>query len=270
MPHINIRGKNLFYEEKGEGFPVVFSHSYLWDSHMWQPQIEALSKKYRCIAIDLWEHGQSDHLPEAPYSIEACAEDYWELTQKIGLKEFAFLGLSVGGMIGAHLAVNYPQAIKALALVGTFLGEEPEKSKAQYEFLLNQFSISGQFNDELLNHVVPFFFSPVTLQSSPAFIENFRQSLKHAPANKMSGIVELGRAILLKRNSLLPRLPELSMPVLVMVGQDDIARPPHESKLMAENISGAHLEIIKDAGHICALEKPEEVTQQLVALLQRM
>ena len=270
MPHMNINGKNLYYEEHGEGFPVIFSHSFLWNTQMWAPQIEALSKNYRCICIDLWNHCQSDILPLHDYSIEQCAKDYWEFSQALGLKEFAFIGLSVGGMIGAHLALNHPEAVKALALVATFVGEEPEKSKDAFDELLQTFSDTGNFSEDLVSDVAPYFFSPKTYQKNPPIVQDFKKALADMPGTSMPGIVDLGRAILIKRQSLLDRLPELSIPTLVMVGSDDLPRPPSESKLMAEKIKSAKLAIIPDAGHICCLEKPERVTQEIAELLRRI
>lgn len=270
MPHIKINGKNLYYEERGEGFPVIFSHSFFWNTNMWTPQIEALSKHYRCISIDLWNHGQSDILPHHDYSIEQCAKDYWEFSQALGLKEFAFVGLSVGGMIGAHLALNHPKAVKALALVATFVGEEPEKSKDAFDELLQTFCDTGHFSEDLVNDVAPYFFSPKTYQLNPPIVQDFKKALANMPKNAMPGIVDLGRAILIKRKSLLERLPELTIPTLVMVGSDDLPRPPSESKLMAEKIKGAKLAIIPDAGHICCLEDPGRVTQEIAALLGRV
>lgn len=268
MPYADVKGKRLFYQEKGEGFPIVFSHSYLWDNKMWQPQIDVLSKQYRCISVDLWSHGQSDIYPHKNYSIEHCAEDHWDFTQALGLNEFAFFGLSVGGMIGAHLAVQHPEAVKVLAMLGTFVGPELEEQKAGYAALLGRLE-QEHFSNDLIQTVTPFFFSPVTLEKNLEFVKEFQQDLSEMPGESMSSIAELGRAILLRRNSLLDRLPELSMPTLVMVGKDDVARPPHESETMADLIPNATLEVIEDAGHVCSLEKPEFVSEQLLVLLER-
>ncbi len=105
MPVLTIKGRALYYEDRGEGFPLLFGHSYLWDSGMWEPQVEAFSSHYRCIVPDLWAHGRSDPPPEAPYSLEAIADDHWALAQALGLGRFAIIGLSVGGMWGIHLAL---------------------------------------------------------------------------------------------------------------------------------------------------------------------
>ncbi len=64
MSTFTIDNKSMHFLDKGEGPVLVFGHSYLWDSAMWAPQVDALSQHYRCIVPDLWSHGQSDSAPE--------------------------------------------------------------------------------------------------------------------------------------------------------------------------------------------------------------
>ena len=75
MPVISINKKQMSYVERGKGFPILLGHSFLWDKHMWNPTIEELSKNYRCIAPDLWGHGDSSLLENDIYSVEEITED---------------------------------------------------------------------------------------------------------------------------------------------------------------------------------------------------
>ena len=59
MKKVSVKGKLLSYQDIGEGFPIIFGHSFLWTHRMWEPQIKSLSKHYRCIVPDLWGHGES-------------------------------------------------------------------------------------------------------------------------------------------------------------------------------------------------------------------
>lgn len=63
-----IEDRKLTYLDQGTGPVLVLGHSYLWDSKMWQPQIEALSQHYRCIVPELWAHGQADVAPKNTYA----------------------------------------------------------------------------------------------------------------------------------------------------------------------------------------------------------
>lgn len=266
MPYITVKGQRMFYLDEGTGFSVLFGHSYLWDSSMWEPQIKELSASYRCIVPDLWGHGRSDPPPQSPYSIEALAEDAWELAQALKLERFAVVGLSVGGMWAVHLALAHPEAVAALVLMDTYVGPEPKESAARYFQMIGMVEKLGRIPPQMLDALLPLFFSPATLQRSPKFVEEFRSQLTSIPPERIPGILALGKGIF-SRNSVLERLGEIKAPTLIIVGKDDRSRPPHEAQKMAELIPGARLEIIPDAGHISNLEKPEEVTALLKAFL---
>lgn len=121
MPKINLKGHTLHYLDQGKGYPLLFGHSYLWDSHMWRPQIEKLSQNFRCIVPDLWSHGLSEDPPvEEPYPISKMADDYYSLMSNLGIKKFSMIGLSVGGMIGVEMALNHPEAVESLAIMGSY------------------------------------------------------------------------------------------------------------------------------------------------------
>ena len=89
MPTIDINGKELHYLDAGYGKPILFGHSFLFNCTSWFPQIQLLSKHYRCIVPDLWGHGLSDAIKQDNYSIEQIADDYWTLTQALGIDNFS-------------------------------------------------------------------------------------------------------------------------------------------------------------------------------------
>ncbi|MCB0190019.1 MAG: alpha/beta fold hydrolase [Caldilineaceae bacterium] len=267
MPTITMKGQAMHYEEQGRGFPILFGHSYLWDAAMWQPQIAALATSYRCIVPELWGHGRSAAAPTIPYATEELAADMWTFTQELGLEQFAVVGLSVGGMWGAHLTLDHPDAVVALVLMDTYLGPEPITTQARYFGMLDVVEQNGGIPAPMLDAIAPLFFSPVTMQQKPEMVERFRADLLAFEAEQIPSIVALGRGIF-SRASQLTRLPAINAPTLVIVGADDRSRPPHEAEEMAMRIPGAALEVIADAGHISNLEQPKTVTALLTQFLQ--
>jgi pimeloyl-ACP methyl ester carboxylesterase len=260
---------NIAYLEVGKGHPIVMGHSYLWDNRMWLPQMTKLRENYHCIVPDLWSHGQSDPLPCSAYSIEQLADDYWQFTQALGLKKFVLIGLSVGGMWAAHMALAHPEAISALILMDTYVGEEPEVTKKIYLGLINELEQKNQYTPDLANKIAPYFFAKNTIKEQPNLVNNFIQSLIDTPVNHIAGKVALGRAIF-TRNSLLEKLVHIKIPTLVITGEEDIPRPPHESQEMAKRIPNAQVEIIHNAGHICTLEQPELINEVLMRFLEQI
>ena len=264
MNALQINGRRLCYQDCGTGFPVLFGHSYLWDHAMWAPQ---LSQRYRCLVPDLWGHGNSEGLPKMPYSVEELADDMAGLMTALQIEQYAVVGLSVGGMWAAHLALRDPEKIRALVLMDTYLGPEPEPMKARYFAMLDLAEKTGTFPLPLIEQILPMFFASRTLRAGAPLVTAFRNRLAAMPAAAMPSIVQLGRAIF-GRESLEQQLPYIDAPTLIMVGREDLPRPVAEAERMAKRIPGAQLRIVENAGHISNLEEPDVVTGHLAEFLR--
>ncbi len=262
MPTMNIKGRELHYLDEGEGFPVLWGHSFLWNSQMWAPQIEVFSSRFRCIVPDLWSHGQSGHLNATEYTLKQLADDYWQLMQNLGLNEVIVIGLSVGGMWGTQLTLDHPEAVRALVLMDTYVGAEPEETQKKYLGMLSMMESNHGVPEDLANIIAPIFLSPKTVKNRPVMVEQLKDDLMRIPAVAIPGVATLGKMIF-TRPDLLPQLSKIQQPTLIVVGEDDIPRPPKEAKIMAESMPDSRLRIIPDAGHIANLEQMEVVTQVL-------
>lgn len=268
MKKQRIGSANIAYQDVGKGHPLLMGHSFLWDAHMWSPQVDFLKSHYRCITPELWSHGQSDPLPHACYSIEALAEDYWQFAQALMLNQFALVGLSVGGMWAAHLALKYPKAVSALVLMDTFVGAEPTNTQKIYFGMMDALEANTQFTPELADSIAPFFFAKNSAKENPQLVNQFIDNLLQAPTQHIAGKIALGRAIF-SRNSLMDKLAQIEVPTLIIVGEEDLPRPVYEAQAMAKLIPNAELCIIPKAGHICTLEQPKRVNDVLNIFLKK-
>lgn len=266
MPFVMIDGQPLHYTDQGTGPAVLLTGSYLWDQAMWAPQIAALSQHYRVIAPDLWGHGQSGPLPDGTTSLDDIARQQLALLDHLDIDRVTLVGLSVGGMWGARLALSAPQRINGLVLMDTYLGSEPVPTRDYYFSLLKQIEDAGGITPQLLDIVVPIFFRP-GIDPQSALFQDFRASLAALPADRLrESIVPMGR-ITFGRDDLMSRLGELNAgTTLVMCGDQDIPRPPSETKEMAELI-GCQYVLVPEAGHISNLENPRFVTEVLLKFL---
>ena len=267
MPFMTINDRQLHYLDEGEGFPILFGHSFLWNAHMWEPQLKVLSQHYRCLSIDLWDHGQSGHLNADSYTMSELAADYWQFTQALGLKKFVIIGLSIGGMWGVQLTLEHPEAVSGLVIMDTYVGAEPKMTQERYLAMMATMKVQKGISEDLATTIAPLFFSPKTVIDNPQMVQKLKERLMELPANKIHGITTLGDMIF-TRKCLLARLPEIQQPTLVIVGADDIPRPPSESKDMADRLHNGKLTVIKDAGHIANLEQVDEVTELLSSFLE--
>ena len=269
MPFATIDGQPLHYLDQGHGPVVVLGSSYLWDQSMWAPQIDALSEHYRVIVPELWGHGQSGRLPEGMNSLDDLSRQTLALMDHLEIDCFNLVGLSVGGMWGARLALAAPERVKSLVLMDTYVGVEPEPTRLYYFSLFDKIEASGAIPEPLLDIIVPIFFRP-GIDPQSALYQQFRATLAALPTERLKdSIVPLGR-IIFGRDDILPRLPGLDAKrTLVMYGDQDKPRPPSEALEMAELIGCGHV-LIPQAGHISNLENPEFVTEALLAFLKRM
>ncbi|NGN96363.1 alpha/beta fold hydrolase [Grimontia sp. S25] len=262
MNSIQINGKNMSYLDVGEGPVVLFGHSYLWDSEMWRPQIDALSQNYRCIVPDLWAHGQSDAAPESTTSLIHYADDILALMDKLDIEQFAIVGLSVGGMWGAELALKAPARVSALVLMDTFIGYEPEVAKAKYFGMFDTIEQMGVIPPPMIDAITPLFFANDAETANPKLVADFREKLANLKDEEARNVVRVGRMVFDRRDTF-DDIEKLTLPTLIMVGAEDKPRPPLESMLMHDAIDGSEYTVIPKAGHISNLEQDVFVTEAL-------
>lgn len=268
MPFAEIDNQSLHYIDQGSGFPVLLGHSYLWDSAMWAPQIEALSQRYRVIAPDLWGHGQSGPLPAGTDGLPGLARQALALLDRLGIERCAVVGHSVGGMWGAELALQAAGRVASLVLMNTYLGPEPAASRAQYTALMAQIAAIGALPGPMLDIIVPLYFRPGLDPASP-LPAGLRRSLAALSADRLrESVIPLGR-IIFDRPDGRDRLRGLDAGrTLLICGAQDLPRPPAETEEMA-GIIGCPFVSVPDAGHVSGLENPDFVNRTLLAELEK-
>jgi pimeloyl-ACP methyl ester carboxylesterase len=268
MNNFTIENQNMAYLDEGQGPVLVFGHSYLWDSAMWQPQLEALKSKYRCIVPELWSHGQSDAAPSSMRTLKDYAQHVLALLDHLGVEEFSIVGLSVGGMWGTELVELAPSRVKTLVLMDTFVGLEPEVAHAKYFAMLDTIAQTKMVPPPIVEAVVPLFFANQAEQNSPELVKGFTEFLSQLNGEHAEQVARIGR-IVFGRRDMIESIEKFALPVLVAVGQEDKPRPVLESYLMHDCIAGSELAVIPNAGHISSLEQPDFINEMLASFLDK-
>ncbi|MFG7352579.1 alpha/beta fold hydrolase [Shewanella oncorhynchi] len=263
-----IADRKLSYLDVGSGPVLLFGHSYLWDSAMWAPQIATLSAQYRCIVPELWGHGQSDLLPNNSKTLLDIADQMLELMDALEITHFSVVGQSVGAMWGAELVLKAPTRVKTLVMLNSFIGFEPEVTRAKYDGMLDMITAAKAIPAPLISAISPLFFANDAANNTPELVTGFEQSLASITAEQIPTIVKLGQMIFGRRDTM-EYAEQLTLPCLIMAGVEDKARSVLESYLMSDAIDGSQLVHIPAAGHISTLEQAEFINQHLADFLAK-
>jgi pimeloyl-ACP methyl ester carboxylesterase len=125
MPFARLNDVDLFFTDEGTGTPVVLVHGWTCDSHDWSFQIDQFAAQHRVVALDIRGHGRSSVAADGQYSPKAFASDVAALIEYLELEPVVAIGHSMGAVIVAALAVEYPQHVRGLVEVDAAYGLAP-------------------------------------------------------------------------------------------------------------------------------------------------
>jgi 3-oxoadipate enol-lactonase/4-carboxymuconolactone decarboxylase len=258
MPFIDTGPIKTFYRLEGKpGSPIlVLSHSIGTDHGMWEPQVSDLIEHFHVLRYDTRGHGGSD-APAGDYSIEQLGNDLLGLADGLGIRKFAFCGLSLGGAIGQWLAANAPQRIERLILANT----APRfGSREQWETRIRMVKEGGMA--AIVDLAMQRFFSAETLQRGDPRTESIKSLLLGTnPAGYIACCAALRD---FDSNAFLGKI---SAPTLVIAGKLDVSTPwAGNGEILAQKIAGAQ-SLQLNAAHLSNLECPRAFSSAVVEFL---
>lgn len=253
MPHVEVGGRNIYYEETGEGEPLLAVMGLSADTLAWALQVQDWSKAHRLVIFDNRDVGQSSYA-EAPYEVEDMAADALGLADQLDLDAFHLVGLSLGGAISQRIALDHPDRVRTLQLVVTYGGAgNAALARASTLGAIARKSSRAEFVDLLM-----------FMTMSEAFFENqgmvdfLRTAMLGNPhPQEMEAFVRQLEAG--SRHEVRERLGELSMPVHVIGAEEDIMVPVWKSREIHELVEGSRYTVVEDCGHAVNIEKPHEL-----------
>jgi pimeloyl-ACP methyl ester carboxylesterase len=118
--YADVNGIKLYYEVQGKGRPLILLHGGLGAIEMFGPNLPALAKVRKVVAVDLQGHGRTADI-DRPFSVEAMADDIAALAKHLGLERPDVMGYSLGGGVAVALALRHPELVGKLVVVSTAL-----------------------------------------------------------------------------------------------------------------------------------------------------
>ena len=266
MPIIRVNGAALYYEEHGTGSEtIVFAHGLLWSCRMFDAQVAQFKEHYRCVAFDFRGQGQSE-VTRSGYDMETLYEDAIALIEQLECTPCHFLGLSMGGFIGLRLAARHPELLRSLILLETTADPEPSEHVAKYKqltFVARWFGLGL-----VVDRVMPVMFGRTFLGDPVCAGE--RSEWRHRMSeNHRLGITRATTGVI-TRQGIESEIDKITVPTLILVGDEDVAVPPVHSQRLHEHIAGSRLEIIPRAGHTSTIEEPTAVNSAITNFLSNL
>lgn len=115
---VTVNGMEMYYEEYGQGQPLVLLHGFGGSGQVWKVFIPGLAKYFRVIVPDLRGHGRSNN-PTNQFTHRQSALDIFALLDKLQVRQFMAMGISTGGMTLIHMATQQPERVERMALIGS-------------------------------------------------------------------------------------------------------------------------------------------------------
>jgi len=265
MPHVSADdGVRLYVEEAGDGPPVLFVHEFGGDHRSWEPQIRALSRRYRCIVYAARGYPPSD-VPqdEAAYSQARAVADIVAVLDALGVDRAHVVGLSMGGFATLHLGLRHPERARSLVVSGVGYGAQPEKQQA---FREESGVIADAFATEGAAEVTKrYAVGPARVQFQNKDPRGWAEFAARLAEHDSTGSALTMRGVQAARPSLYDLTDELralALPTLLIAGDEDEGCL-EASLMLKRTIPAAGLALLPKTGHTCNLEEPELFTRLL-------
>ena len=252
MQMCDIGGLRLNYRIDGpeDGAPVVFANSLGTDLRLWDEVVARMPEGLRMLRYDKRGHGLSD-CPPPPYAMGTLVTDVEKLMDALGFREAIFVGLSIGGMIAQGLAAKRMDLVRAMVLSNTAakIGTRDmwHDRVAQIE--------EGGIAAIAAGTMERWFAKPFHKTSGfPAW----QHMLERTP---QPGYIGCCHAI--AGSDFMTPTSGLRLPVLGIAGSEDGSTPPDLVRETVDLVPGSRLEIIRGAGHLPCVEKPDAYAEIL-------
>lgn len=272
MPEALINGARIYYQEHGKGSPLVLSHGLGADHTMWLLQARELRDRFRVVLWDFRGHGRSE-ITEAGYSLEMFVSDLRGLLRYLGIEEAHIGGLSLGGLVAWSFAIAFPEMTRSLVIsdsAGLLEGmseKEKEDKKKLFETSAAVAKKSGR--SEMADATISLMFSEEFIKSRPDLVDQVKSGIMADPGPGYARTIEHLLLKFWKRpaDDIKNELAGISVPCLILAGELDQLTPLPTQQALHRFIPGSQFILIKGAGHVPNLEKPEEWNRAVLEFL---
>ena len=260
---VSVNGITVHYTLDGAAnAPVVtLGHSLATDLSMWEPQMKALTARYRVLRYDTRGHGGTE-APAGAYSLGQLADDAREMLKALGVARTHWVGLSMGGMIGQTLALASPELFLSLALCDTS-SRIPAEMKSAWADRIKTAETQGM--EPLVEPTIGRWFTAPFRERRKDVVDTVRAMIRNTKPQGYAGCCHA-----ISHLDLTDKLGAIKIPTVVIVGEEDQGTPVAASQAIQSKIAGSQLQILKSAAHLSNMEQPEAFDASLTSFLSRL
>jgi 3-oxoadipate enol-lactonase len=261
MPIATVNGVDINYRLEGDGEQtIVLINGLADDLETWVFQVDALlGAGYRVLRFDNRGIGSSG-TPDGPYTTAQMAQDAKALVDELGISDFHLLGVSMGGMIAQEYALANPGDLRSLTLACTYAAPGPFCSR-MFAMWADMAPVNGvpfiMRDVALWAFTVPFF------EEREAEAEEFEGEMAQLAMPVEAYLAQLAS---IRTHDTTDRLDRITVPTLVLVGEEDILIPVRLSRRLHDAIAGSEW-AQTPGGHACLWEHPEPFNQAVLGFL---
>lgn len=255
-----LGGAGIEYDVRGAGPALLFLHAFPLGLSMWDAAVEAFAGRHRVVRFDARGFGGTPPGDE-PLTMERIADDGAALLGLLGIETAIVAGCSMGGYAAFAFVRRHPERLAGLVLQDTRAGADTEEARA------NRTSLAARVLEEgasaAAEAFLPKLVGETTKRENPDLVEWLRERIL---ATSPQGIAQALHGLGARPDSR-ETLGRISVPTLVVVGEEDVLTPPAEAEAMGTAIPGSRVAVIPRAGHLSNLENPCAYNDALAGFL---
>lgn len=258
MPYAVSKGARLYYEEVGNGTPIIFVHEFADDFRGWEPQMRHFSRRYRCIAFNARGYPPSD-VPKAQsqYSQAIATDDIANLMRHLGISKAHVVGCSMGAYATLHFGLRHARRARSITVVGAGYGSDPDKRS---QFLKDTEVMARRFEELGTKEAIKVYqIGPARVQLQNKDPRGFRDFCSRFSEHSAIGSANTLRRVQMRRPtiySLERGLRNMKVPALIISGDED-NNCLEPGVFIKRTCPAARLVVFPATGHAVNVEQPD-------------
>jgi 3-oxoadipate enol-lactonase len=256
---------SAWHDLHGQGPPVVLLHAGVTDSRLWESQLHSFTQSHTVLRVDLPGFGNSP-IETNPVSLRGAVRDAMDAAD---IDRAALVGVSLGGNTALELALESPERVSALVLVGAGLpGHEWSEEVVSFGAVEEEALERGDLDAAVDANLRMWLAGPHrNLNDIDRGMRELVGEMQRQAFRQQKGYDDVGMLRLEPPQS--ERLGEVDVPTLILTGAEDVGDIHHIAERLATGIPGAERATIAGAAHLPSLERPEEFDGLVLDFLAR-